>query len=336
MKPILYLTALALVMAGCGGGEKGSGGAEALPEVSVSLGVVEARLHVRTQGLPGTIHPADKAVIASKLMAMIEEVEVVIGETVNEGDLLLRLDAREIQAQLEQAEAALGQLNRNHEREKALLAQSATTAESVRTLEDQIRLAQARLMEARTISSYTEIRAPFEGIITSKQVRRGDLAQPGIPLLTLEGKGDLEVHVQVPDSLLALPYGDPVSITAKEAKVMGRITEWSPAADPSSRTRLVKLTVEEHSGLRSGQYVRVNWPALETTSLWIPEKALSRIGQLNRVFAYRDGSIHLHLVKTGLEAEGFIQILAGLNAGEQVVMEYTGPLIDGQPASLLP
>ncbi|NDV61628.1 efflux RND transporter periplasmic adaptor subunit [Puniceicoccales bacterium CK1056] len=297
---------------------------------------VEAKEHLQRQGLPGTVNPADQAIIASKLMGTVAQADVDIGQRVSEGELLITLSAGEIEAQVEQAEARLAQLTRNLEREKALLAQRATTAESVRTLEDEIRLAQARLLEVQTMESYISIRAPYDGIITTKKVRRGDLAIPGVPLLTIEGIGSLEVHVQVPDSLMPLPYGAEVNLMAKGIPEKARLVEWSPAADPASRTRLAKLELPEETTLRSGQYVRVDWPVKTTLSIWIPESALSLMGQMERIFTIEDGRAELRLIKSGLRENSMVQVLAGLEAGEQVVMSPTRQLKDGQQIIVTP
>jgi RND family efflux transporter MFP subunit len=318
-------------MSGCSRHESAEGSNERLAVVEVQVGEAVEQEHLQKQGLPGTVNPADQAVIASKLMGTVAQADVNIGQQISEGELLITLNAGEIEAQVEQAEALLAQLARNYEREKALLTQKATTAESVRTLEDEIRLATAQLAEAQTMENYMRIRAPFDGIITTKEVRRGDLAIPGKPLLTVEGMGALEVHVQVPDSLMALPYDSEVNLVANGELSTGRLIEWSPAADPASRTRLAKLKLPEDTTLRSGQYVRVDWPAGTTVSTWIPESALSQMGQMERVFVIEDGKAELMLVKSGQRRNGQIQILAGLDAGERVVLAPSRHLRDGQP-----
>ena len=324
------------ILAGCGRhGEEAPGSAE-LPAVEVSVVEVAKRDHLRKQALPGTVQPADQAVIAAKIMATVESVAVDIGQRVDEGEVLVTLRADEIVAQVEQAEAVLAQLERNLEREEVLLEQSATTAESVRTLQDEIRVALARLEEARTMERYLRIRAPYAGIITTREVMRGDLATPGTPLMTLESLGNLEVHVQVPDSLIALGYGDPVEISDSSGSYTATVSEWSPAADPSSRTRLAKLGLPDGTGLRSGQYVRVNWPAEQSTSLWMPVEALSTMGQLERAFLFREGRVEMQLIKTGMEESGFYQILSGLKEDDQVVLNPTPTLRDGQPATIQP
>jgi len=331
----LSLLLIAGLMSGCGNGETDPT-AKQLPEVKVRTTEVVSRVHMREQGLPGTVNPSDEAIIASKLMATVETVDLEIGQQVTEGDVLVTLRADEIVAQVEQAKAALAQLERNLERERALLEQSATTAESVRTLEDEIRQARARLAESQTMENYTRIRAPFSGVITTKEVMRGDLASPGTPMLTLEGAGNLEVHVQVPDSLMTLSIGESVDLEDGDKAYTATLSEWSPAANPETRTRLAKLRLPLDTPLRSGQYVRVNWPAEEVRSLWIPASALDPFGQLERVFIVEEGQIELQLIRSGLTRDGDLQVLAGLRPGDRVVLNPSPDLRDGQPATIQP
>jgi RND family efflux transporter MFP subunit len=323
-----------LALAGCGHKEAREEQAEA-PEVEVTVHTVGEREHTRRQWLPGTIFPVEQALAASKIMATVESVNFTIGQKVKAGDVLILLDADEIDAKVEQAEASLAQVERNYEREKGLLAQSATTAEAVRTLEDKIRLAKAELAEAKTMESYQMIRAPFDGMVTAKDVRRGDLATPGMALLSIEGDGPSEVHVQVPDSLSALPYGTEVTLEADGGRIGSTLTEWSPAADPASRTRLVKLTLAKDAPVRSGQYVRISWPAGTTTSIWIPWKALSLHGQMERVFLFEEDKLRLRLIKTGIFEDGWVQVMSGLRAGDRVVLSPDPLLKDGQSARIL-
>ena len=336
MKPILYLsfttTAMGLLLGGCGSHE-GDGETAAPPTVEVRTSAVESSVHEVHQWLPGTVHPSDRAVVAARLMATVEEVAFEIGQHVAEGDFLIGLRADEVDARVAQARAALAQVERNLARERSLLERKATTPETVRTLEDELEKARAALAEAETMLSYTRVTAPFNGIITSKKIRRGDLARPGMPLLTLEGAGDFEVHVQVPDSLSGMEQGARIAIELNGRRTSAELTEWSPAADPASRTRLAKLTLPESTGARSGQYVRVYWPAGETESVWIPDAALSPFGQMERVYVFDGRAVHLRLVKSGLREEGRIQIRSGLRAGERVVLDPAPTLRDGQPAT---
>lgn len=324
---------LLLALAGCGGHDS-AGPREPLPTLTVQVATAELAPMTRAQPLPGTVHPVDQADVAAKIMATVQETPFTIGQSVKAGQVLVRLQADELKARGEQAEAALAQVQRNFERERALLEQGATTAETVRTLEDELRLARARLDEARTMLTYTEVEAPFDGLITAKNVRRGDLASPGMPLLSIEGPDSLRVHVQVPDSLTALERGTEISIEANGQTLTGSLAEWSPAADPASRTRLAKIDLPADAQLRSGQYVRVEWPAATIEALWVPRAALSPTGQMQRIFTVRDGHARLCLVRTGRETAEAVQVLSGLEPGETLILAPAPELRDGQPVEI--
>lgn len=314
------------------------------PEVSVQETVdvrvvsPELRSIPRRVSLPGTVQSADRAAIAAKVAGMVKAVPVAIGQSVEQGDLLVSLDAAEYSARREQVAAALAEIQRNLEREQRLLERNASTAETVRALQDRLRQTKAQLQEADIMLGYTEIRAPFSGVITAKPIEPGDFASPGQALLTLENLEQLEVHVQVPDSLSVLDSERPIECVADDSGFSATVSEWSPAADPSSRTRLVKLAVAtDASRLRSGQYIEVLWPAESTPSLWVPVAAVRRTGQLERVFAVGpDNQLQLHLVRTGQEQGDDVQIISGLPMDLPVVIHADSQLSDGHPAHVIP
>ncbi|MGA1205991.1 MAG: efflux RND transporter periplasmic adaptor subunit [Opitutales bacterium] len=328
--PLLTLAAL-LLAGGCSRHSSGEAATAEQEPVEVSVTQAVTDRHSRIHWLPGTVRPSEQAIIASRLMGSVDKMNVAIGQVVRSGEILVELQADEVDAGVEQAQAALAQLERNFVREKALLEQSATTAETVRTLEDQIRLAKARLAEAQTMQIYRYIQAPFDGIITTKHVRRGDLASPGMPLLEIDGQGEREIHVQVPDSLATLPHGSPVMVESEGLSLKARLSEWSPAADPSSRTRLAKLSLADTAATRSGQYVRVGWPAGQMESVWVPVGSVVSSGQIEWVYTVEGGSARMRLIRTGMVDKDRLQILSGIEPGETIVAEPGSRLRDNQP-----
>ncbi|MFP4281773.1 MAG: efflux RND transporter periplasmic adaptor subunit [Opitutales bacterium] len=334
LSPTLLLLG-GVFLAGCGkqAANESSSGAER-PTVAARLAPAVHQTVPRQHRLPGTVHPGEEAIVAARVMATVEETVFDLGQTVEEGEVLVRLEAAELDARLAQAEAHLRQVERNLERERSLLAQGATTAETVRTLEDEERLARARLEEARTLVAYTVVRAPYAGIVTVRHVRRGDLARPGSPLLELQSVGSLEVWVEVPDSLNQPVLGDQIEVEAGPERLLGELAEWSPAADPASRTRLAKLALPEAATARSGQYVEVLWPAGERASLTVTAAAVSTVGQITRVFVLEEGRARLRLIRPGATRGDTVEVLAGLRADEQVLVALEGTLRDGQPVEV--
>jgi RND family efflux transporter MFP subunit len=310
---------------------------EQLPPVAVQVTTVEKQVPARQVEVMGSIQAAESASIAARISGNIVELPVTLGSRVAAGDRLVALSAGEINAQLLQAQAQFEQAERNLARERGLLQRNAATAETVRTLEETKRIAEAALKEARTMLDYTTIEAPFGGIITRKMANIGDLATPGKPLLQLENETELQVIADVPESLvLRLSIDDrlPITLPAAGLQINGRIIEIAPAADPRSRTAPVKLAIEANERIRSGQFVRVSLPSSEGTAFFVPEQAVLPYGQMERLFLVNGDKARLQLVKTGLRRDGLVEILAGVSAGDQVIIAGHDHLRDGQPITV--
>jgi RND family efflux transporter MFP subunit len=337
-----------IILTGCllltTGGCKGKPGAESspqpeLPVARVAVVTVDERLVTSLNEVTGTVEAARRATIAAKVTGTIEELPVDLGSAVKSGSLLVGIGAQEINARMAQAKAQLEQARRNFEREKRLLAQDASTPETVNSLEDAFRVAEAAYNEARTMLGYTRITAPFAGVISAKYVQAGDLATPGMPLLTLEDNRQLQVVASVPEALaLGVKIGKrlPIRIAAAGVEQSGVVSEIAPSSDPLSRTTTIKLQIQDATALRPGQYVRVVLPGEASGTFMIPATAVSTYGQMERIFVVRDGVARLRLVRTGTLHDGQVEVLAGLAAGEQVVVEGQELLVDGQPVQLMP
>ena len=337
MKHHLALPALALALLASGCGRDPHAAAPALPTVAVRTTTVRAITDLRRTELPGTVRAVERAAVAPKVMGSIASLPIALGQSVKRGDTLATITANEIGARLAQAEAGLGQARRDLERETGLLAKGAAAAETVRSMEDRVRLMEATVAEARTMLTYTTITAPFDGVITRRLVNEGDLASPGNPLLELENPALQRVEVEVPDSLAAVAVGTDVPVRINTLELVGRIAEVSPALDAVSRTFLAKIDLPAGAAVRSGQFARVAWPAGETKALVVPAAAISTFGQMERVFVVANNSASLRLVKTGARHDADIEILSGLAAGERIVAEpAAAPLRDGQPVEVKP
>lgn len=330
---------LLLTAAGCK--DPGNNGApQPLPVAQVRVITVAGQTPQRQSEVVGAVESLQRATIAAKISGPIEEMPVELGSAVQKGTLLARISAGEIAARLSQAETQFGQAQRNFDREKRLLAQDASTRETVKSQEDAYRMAEAGLREARALRDYTLITAPFAGIISQKMANAGDLATPGTPLLVLENTEQLQVVVAAPEgAVLKIKKGDTLAVTvpAAEFSQTGTVTEIGPSADTASRTALVKIRVQGGDSLRPGQYARVALPdGGGAKTLLVPETALFRFGQMERVFVTHNNTAQLRLVRSGEHREGQVEILAGLNGGEQVVVQGGERLVDGQPVHIVP
>lgn len=340
MKPLWYIVAFlsaVLFLCGCKEEEHQGTARERLPQVEVTVAQVRQVPVADQRELLGTVESKYRAEISAKVSGTITDLPVVLGSEVAKGELLLQISAGEIDARLQQSQAQLHQARRNLEREKKLLAKNAATPESVKSLGESLAIAEATYQEARIIQSYTRIEAPFAGRVTKKLVNIGDLATVGKPLLNIEDESQLQVITDIPEALiLKVKQGEVLSVAIPSAglTVTGTVAEVAPTADPATRSGQVKLTIDAHPDLRSGQFARVTLAMQEAKTLTVPGDALVNLGQMERLFVVDDGKARLRLVRSGKRYGDNIEILSGVNPGEQVVISGQQQLRDGQPITV--
>jgi RND family efflux transporter MFP subunit len=291
----------------------------------------------------GTVRPVKHAVIAAKVMGAIEEMPFALGQHVKAGDLLVKISAAEISARVLQAKSQLNQVQRDLERERDLLTKGASTSDMVKGLEDRYAMTHAMVAEAEVMLGYAMVRAPFEGVVARKTADIGDLAAPGMPLMEIEGTGDFQVEAGIPDSLAAgLAVGAPfeVDVPVAGTHFTGSLVELSSSADPSTRTVTAKISVPAGNAVRSGQFARVQVPGLSVRALFAPVGAVSKLGQMERVFVVGSGGAVLRLVTTGAvrgsAGQQNVEILSGLSNSERVVLDPPAGLREGQRLEVQP
>lgn len=338
-KTILFLCGFSLLYGTVSPAEQVKTQAPHLPAVTVHA------VTVATQEIPsqievvGTVQAAERAAIAAKVTGTITELPVVPGSRVKKNDLLVKISAEEISARMLQARAQLAQARRNLEREQSLLKRQATTSETVKSMHDMFAVAEAGYREAQTMLGYTTITAPFDGVVTRKLANTGDLATPGTPLLQMENNLKLQVVSAVPESLAGRVHiGDklPVRVPAAVFTATGTVSEIAPTADPLSRTTPVKINIDQTPKLRTGQFARVMLPGTASTSILVPDSAIVSLGQMNKVFVVHEDMARLLLVRTGSRNKGRVEILAGLNPGDRVIIDNNLHLVNGQPVTVTP
>ena len=330
-----FLLLLAPLLTGCGP-KHGSAPATAalLPAAAVRVETIALRKLPLTEAVVGTVKSRQAADIEAKVSGRITSLPVVLGQVVKEGDLLVALATQEIQARLEQAEAALRQAEIDSQRVGKLRQGGAATQSEVDSVTYRHQSAQAAVAEAKALLAYARITAPIGGVVARKDADVGDLAMPGRPLLRLEDPTHLRLEAEVPGSVLArLKPGDTlaVRVDAVGAQIQGKVAEIAPVADPATRSVRVKLDLPETPGLLPGQFGRVAVPLAEAEFLVVPAAAVVQRGQLEIVFVAREGRAQLRLVRTGRQMDGGVEILSGLSAGEAVVVDGAAGLLDGQP-----
>jgi len=287
--------------------------------------------------VPASVEATQATLISSRLMARIIAIKVRAGDSVSRGDLLLELENSDIKAQVQQAEAhiratsaRLKEAKQNLGRVQELQAGGVMSVSDLdkaqanhETLIAEMAAANQALEEAKTALSYTGIVAPFDGRVVDRFSEPGDTAQPGSKLLAIYNPLSLRVEAQVREHLaLNLEVGQPlqVEIPSLEKVVDAVIEERVPAADPGSRSFLVKAGVAFDKNMLPGMYARLLVPAGTEKQLLIPADRVVHVGQLDLVWVYQDGHSYRRFVRIGQGVQnGQVEILAGLAEGDMVL-----------------
>ncbi len=322
----------AFIFAGCSAHAR-EGAPPESPAVKVRLASLEAG--ARTVWVPATVQAEERAALSTRVAARVQQVLVQEGSHVLKGAVLVRLDDSDVRGQLRAAQAALDAARAQERRLSALAQERAATPSELEAAQAQRANAEAQVDAARATLGYSEIRAPFAGVVQAKLVSPGDLAVPGQPVLQLEGRG-LEVSATLsPAEAGQLRAGMPLTFEAGGARGTARITAISPGAEAISHRTLVRAhVVKAPAGLRQGDFARLSLPATVSDLLSLPRSALVERGDLTGVFVAREGHAELRWLALGESTALFVSVRAGLHAGEPVI-DSPGALRDGQPIEVV-
>lgn len=282
----------------------------------------------------GTVIPQNRAIIQSKLQAWVKSIPASLGTRVSKGDLLIELDSRDLAARVAQAQSVELKADADLKRLEELLSRKLISQQEYDVTHVQAEIAKADLLEAQAMLSYAKIQAPFDGTVTQRFVNVGDLTQFGVPLITIEESGPLQFSAMLPESRLGhLKKYDSVhvQIPSIDTTISGTVLMIAESADPATHSFEVRVSLPVVQKLKAGMFGRLQGTISEKdSSLWISATALIKRGQLDLAFVVdADQKAVLRLVRVGQQSTDSIQILAGLNEGEQVIVKGQTTLSDG-------
>lgn len=346
----LLMAALSGMLAGCTNERRNE---PAAPEVVSNVSAMVAQKTTVPDWLDavGTVRAAQTSQVASQIMGNIIEIRAAEGDRVQSGQVLAVTDATQPRAAVDQAaaaeaaaqkevsaadsdfalaEATLKRYQQLYER-KSLSPQEFDEVkaryQSAEARRDMARAGQAQanavLTQVRTSLGYTQIRAPFSGLVTEKKVDAGTLASPGMPVFTIEDTRSYRLEATVDESDIRLVHVGqvaPVMIDAGNIQLSGKVVQIVPAADPASRSFLVKVELAPDGRLHSGLFGRVRFPRGERSALLIPQTAIVERGQLQGVYVIDANQIaSLHYVMLGKTDGQQVEVLSGLQGGEKLI-----------------
>ena len=290
-----------------------------------------------SEPVPASVEAKEATIISSRLLARITAIKVRAGDYVTEGQLLLVLEQSDLLARSQQAsdqvrsvEARLTEAKQNLKRAEELhtrgliaVADRDAARADAAALEADLSSARQALEEAQAAVGFSEIRSPIAGRVVDRFAEPGDTASPGSKLLSLYNPFSLWVEARVREQLaLSLEMGQEleVEVPSLDKSYRAKIEEIVPAADPGSRSFLVKAILPSEKSLLPGMYARLKVPAGERTRLLIPEDRVARVGQLDVVWVAEGGRVLRRFIRLGRPAgNGMVEVVSGLADGDMVM-----------------
>ncbi|MFZ0732822.1 MAG: efflux RND transporter periplasmic adaptor subunit [Candidatus Sulfotelmatobacter sp.] len=353
---------LAAMLIGCSNGRETISGA---PETVANVSIISAQTATVPDVIDavGTLRATETSRLAAQMMGNIVEIRVREGDRVQRGQVLAVIDEAQPRAALDRATAAeLGAQQETtaaesdfalaeatFKRYQMLYEKKSVSPQEFDEINARFQAAQARqemaragqaqakaaLQQARTALGYTHIVAPFDGLVTEKKADVGTLASPGTPIFTVEDlrRYRLEATVNETD-LRFVRQGQQVQVSIDalgDRQLKGKVVEIVPAADPASRSFLVKVELPSDPVLRSGLFGRAEFTRGERTALLIPRNAVVERGQLQGIYVLDPNKIvGLRYITLGKPSATQVEVLAGLETGEMLVANPDGRELSGR------
>jgi RND family efflux transporter MFP subunit len=349
MRTAVLLSALAALLA-CNGPRPDAGStASAGPSASVTapapapvvetVPVVVKPLDAMTH-LEGELTPYERVAIYARANGFVSNVLVDRGSRVKSGQLLLTIVAPELNAQRAEAQAKLQGDKATSERLKAASQTAGAVAgDEVERSQALVRADEARVESLRAMEQYLSVTAPFEGVITERDVHPGALVGPqggvATPMLRLEQVHRLRLTVPVPEALSgAVAEGSKASFTVRTfpgAKFEGMVSRIAHSIDTKTRSMAVELDVDNKDGrLAPGMFADVSWPVKRTEpSLFVPSSAIVQATDKTFVARIQDGAVEQVPVQRGVVQSDLVEVFGALHDGDLVARRATEELRTG-------
>jgi RND family efflux transporter MFP subunit len=353
-KIITLLSLITVLLISCGKEKKEIANTETAIPVKVSG--IAADNNSGFVSASGKIEAENSANVSTRMMGYVTKVNVKVGQKVSAGQLLVSINNTDLQAKKAQVEASILQATaaynnakKDFDRFTALFNQQSASQKELDDITSRYEMAKAGLEGAKQMRnevmaqfSYANITAPFSGEVTNTFVKEGDMANPGMPLVSIEGASHLQVMAMVSESeITSIQNGMSVKVLVKSTnqELSGKVIEVSNSAKNTGGQYLVKINlINNNTKVLSGMFVNVQFPLVskkQTTTtnkdkVVVPESALIHQGQLTGIYTIGNKDIAiLRWLRIGKTYGNQVEVLSGLSSKEQYILSAEGKLYNG-------
>jgi len=289
--------------------------------------------------VPGSVIAKQNTQISSRVMAQIEKFNVRAGNRVSKGDVLITLQQDDFKAQVTQSKAQISAIQASLTQAKNQLARVKELSDkklvSVSELDDaqakfdtltaNLAVAKQQQEQAKIALNFTSITAPIAGVVVERLAEPGDTVTPGTALMALYNPLQLQVEFNIRErQAVKLKTGDELSVFFPSLNIQSQaiVSEIIPVADKAARSLLVRLDFDSQLGLIPGLYAQLVLLLNKHQGILVPEEAVHNFGELNMVYVIENQNIQRRFIRLGDIIDGRQHIIAGLNPGDKLAIEY--------------
>jgi RND family efflux transporter MFP subunit len=303
------------------------------------VAVVKMQTLAVEQAIDGLVEAVNQSTVSAQTAARVENILVDVNDFVSQGAPIIRLrnieqragldqaqaNVREAQARFQEAEAEYNRIQRVYQQQVVSKAQMDMATAAYDAAKARLAAAQASVAQAKESFGYTTVTAPYSGIVLQRHVQLGETVQPGKPLMTGFSLDELRVVAAVPQRLLGAVR------QYKQVRVLSPLGEnaiptekltFFPYADPQTNIFKVRAYLPKKTqGLYPGMFVKIVFRIGEDNRLVVPQSAVIERGEVSGVYVIAGDKVSLRQIRPGRIEGEIIEVLAGLEAGEQVALD---------------
>lgn len=326
-----------------------------LTPVPVQVAQVGTEIQGNFINASGKVEAQNSANLSTRLMGNVSKVHVKVGDKVSTGTLLVSMNNDDLYAKKSQTEAAIKQAEsafynaeKDYNRFKTLFEKGSISEKEFDNITTLFVTRKAGLEQAKQMKNeveaqfaYTNIRSPFDGVVMNTFIKEGDIANPGMPVISVEGTTNFEATVFVSESEIpGVKKGAQTLVFIKSLgeEYQGLVTEVSKSAKNTGGQYMVKVALPEAGEeILSGMFVNARiyrQNASQESTIMVPESALVVQGQLTGVYTVSDNNTAiLRWLRTGKRSNGMVEVLSGLTSGETFITKVEGKIFNGAPVA---
>jgi membrane fusion protein (multidrug efflux system) len=300
---------------------QGKGGRPATPVIVTD--VTQSSFADEVEAL-GTLKANESVVLASSVTELVTNISFTDNQRVSKGDILVEMDAAEELAELAEQQSIFDEAQRQVERLTPLVEKGAASASTLDENNRDLAGATARLNAVQSRIDQRIIKAPYDGVLGLRNISVGALTQPGSMITTIDDDARMKLDFSVPEIFLAsLKKGVIINATTEaypDRVFQGTIDSIDSRIDPITRSIQARAILDNPNGdLKPGLLMQVVLQKNPREAILIPEETLIQSGKDSFVFIVNDSKVEKRKIELGMRQFGSVEVLSGLNIGEQII-----------------